>query len=59
MEKPKTLDIVDSYRVYAVDGCKFNVPYRKNSIYAVDNGDEPPFAMVNANMMFDLMNRTY
>lgn len=59
MENLKTLDIVDSYRVYAADGCKFNVPYQKDSIYAVDNGDAKPYAMLNANMLFDLMNRTY
>ena len=50
---------MDSYRVYAADGCKFNVPYRKDSTYAVDNGDAKPYAMLNANMLFDLMNRTY
>lgn len=67
MDDPKTLDLAKSYRVYAIDGCKFNVPYSKDSIYAVQqqgrprNDGEPakPFAMVNANMMFDLMNRTY
>ena len=67
MDSPKTLDVVKSYRVYAVDGCKFNVPYAKDSIYAVKQPGKPrndgtpakPFAMVNANMMFDLMNRTY
>lgn len=67
MKEPKTLDYVESYRVFAVDGCKFNVPYCKDSIYAVEQKGKPrkdgeqakPFAMVNANMLFDLMNRTY
>ena len=68
MENPKTLIDCRDYRVYAIDGCDFNVPYSKNSEFAVDRtnwknskSDEAmkPFSMVHANMTFDLLNRTY
>lgn len=66
MNNPQTLYAIQQYRVYAIDGCKFNMPYDKKSIYAVDNGQTTkngekvkPFAMLNANMMFNLMDRTY
>ena len=67
MKDPKTLDAAKSYRVYAIDGSKFSVPYDKNSIYAIqqpgkarlDGEPAKPYAMLNANCMFDLMNRTY
>ena len=68
MTFPKRLCARKHYRVYAVDGCDFNIPYSKNSEFTVDRSewknsksDEPmkPFSMIHANMMFDLMNRTY
>lgn len=63
-----TLDAAQSYRLYAIDGCTFNVPWKKGSEFAVDrsewkrnrNGTEPKnLAMFHANMLYDLMGRTY
>lgn len=69
---PKTLDAVQSYRVYAIDGSSFSVPYDKKSEFAIDksgwknvikqkaNGVEPRnLAMMHGNFLFDLCNRTY
>ena len=72
MSAPKTLDRAKSYRVYAVDGCTFSVPYAKGSEFAIDKSQWKAalkakdagvplrnLAMMHANLVFDLMNRTY
>ena len=65
---PKVLTAGQNYRVFAIDGCDFNIPYNKNSKYVVNpsawggknNYDlSKPFSMIHANMMYDIMNRTY
>lgn len=65
---PKALDLVSSYRVYAIDGSDFNVPYVEGSDFMVpysvgrpkkDGTDSKPFSQVHANMLYDLINRTY
>lgn len=69
---PPTMDKALSYRVYAIDGCTFSVPYMKGSKFAIDKSQWKaalksketgvPFrnlAMMHANMLFDLMGRTY
>ena len=65
---PKTLNVVNSYRVYAIDGSDFNPPYSEGSDFAVsysigrpkkDGTECKPFSQVHANMLYDLMNRTY
>lgn len=65
---PKTLDIADSYRVYAIDGSDFNPPYVKESDFVVpysigrpkkDGTDSKPYSQVHANMLYNLMDRTY
>lgn len=68
----KTMDRVIPYRVYAIDGSSFSVPYDKGSEFAIDksgwknvikqkaNGTEPKnLAMMHGNFLFDLCNRAY
>lgn len=66
--KYKTLDRTESYRVYAIDGCDFNIPYSTASSYIVDynsgrlkkDGTETkPFCMIHANLLYDIVNREY
>lgn len=72
LQTPKTLDLAQSYRVYAVDGSTFSVPYDKKSEFAIDKSQWKAalkakdtgiplrnLAMLHGNFMFDLMNRTY
>ena len=68
LQTPKVLTAGKNYRVFAIDGCDFNIPYNSTSKYVVDpsiwknaNIDDPkkPFSMVHANMMYDIMTRTY
>jgi len=56
------------YRLFAIDGSDFNMPWNPNSQYIVDvQSGRPkkdgtpvkPYCQVHANLMFDLMNRTY
>ena len=42
LEQPKTLDVVNSYRVLAVDGSDFNPPYQSKSEYVVDYNSGRP-----------------
>lgn len=68
LEQPKTLDVVNSYRVLAIDGSDFNPPYQSKSEYAVtytvgrpkkDGTDSKPFSQVHVNMLYNLMDKTY
>lgn len=68
MKMPKVLTAGKNYRVFAIDGCDFNIPYNSASKYVVDpsiwntknnNDISKPFSMVHANMMYDIMTRTY
>ena len=68
MNKPKTLDLVSSYRVYGIDGSDFNPPYQSKSIYAVayqagrprkDGLETRPFSQIHGNLLYDLLNCTY
>lgn len=66
MDNPILLN--NTYRVFAIDGSDFNAPYNPNSEYVVktpsgrhrkDNEEIKPYCQVHANMMFDILNRTY
>lgn len=68
LENPKTLDIVNSYRVLAVDGSDFNPPYQSKSEYAInynsarhkkDGADAKPFSQVHGNLIYDILNNMY
>ena len=68
MDGPKTLDLVQSYRVFAIDGSDFNPPYQKKSKYALtyqagrprkDGTDNKPVSQIHGNLRFDLLNCTY
>ena len=65
---PKTYDVADSYRLFAVDGSDFNPPYNKSSEYTVeysagrpkkDGTSTKPFSQVHGNFLFDIKNWTY
>jgi len=65
---PKTYDVVDSYRLFAVDGSDFNPPYDPNSAYTVgysaghpkkDGSETKPFSQVHGNFLFDIENWSY
>jgi len=54
------------YRLFAIDGSDFCTPYNANSAFVTTNGckkkngeDTKPFCQVHANIMFDVVNRTY
>ena len=66
MDNPGLLD--GRYRVFAIDGSAFNMPWNPNSQYVVntqngrpkkDGTPVKPYCQVHANMMYDLVNRTY
>lgn len=66
MAHPRLLD--GKYRVLAIDGSEFNTPWNENSQYVIDvpsgrpkkdGTPVKPYCQVHANLMFDLMNRTY
>lgn len=68
MTEPKTLDLVNHYRVYGVDGSDFNPPYQKKSKYALtyqagrprkDGTDNKPVSQIHGNLLYDLLNCTY
>ena len=58
----------NKYRVYAIDGSDFNIPYQSKSKYVVDvsygrpcKNAEPikPHCQLHGNILFNLMDRTY
>lgn len=58
----------DKYRIFAIDGSSFTVPFSKESSYVMDvqqgrtkkNGEPvKPYCQLHANLLFDLENRTY
>ena len=64
LENPKTLDLVKSYRVFAVDGSDFNPPYQKDSDFVVTynlsrsktKGEESkPFSQIHGNLLYDIL----
>lgn len=68
LENPKTLDVVNSYRVLAVDGSDFNPPYQSKSAYVVeysekitkkDGTNAKPYSQVHGNLIYDILNNTY
>lgn len=63
---------MNGYRLYAIDGSDFNLPYSKDSPYAQTPAkkksknkdgtfpkDPKPFCMFHANILYDIENRTY
>ena len=66
MENPRLFN--GRYRLFAIDGSDFNMPWNPESQYVVDipsgrpkkdGTPVKPYCQVHANLMFDLMNRTY
>ena len=56
----------DKYRLLAIDGSDFCTPYNPDSAFVINyntvkkNGEiYKPFCQVHANIMFDILNRTY
>lgn len=57
--KPKLLD--GKYRVFAIDGSDFNLPYNSESEYIVQGNKDiaKPYSQIHVNALFDLENRIY
>ncbi len=68
MTNPKTLDVIQSYRVYGIDGSDFSIPYQSKSKYALpyqygrprkDGSGNKPTSQIHGNLRYDLLNCTY
>ncbi len=56
-DNPKLFN--DKYRLLAIDGCDFTVPFNPNSVNVVPTSHGQDICQVHANILYDIENRTY
>lgn len=56
-DNPKLFN--DKYRLLAIDGCDFTVPFNPNSVNVVPISHGQDICQVHANILYDIENRTY